>query len=111
MEPEDQTLAPKTQEEEDTDTAMADTNENPEAIEPESPDSSDLNSDLEYEAQQKFELQDIEALLANEPSNYEVHVQYIRVLRKMGEIEKLRQAREAMNEIFPLTLVMWQEWA
>lgn len=29
----------------------------------------------------------------------------------MGEIEKLRQAREAMNEIFPLTPVMWQEWA
>ena len=29
----------------------------------------------------------------------------------MGEIEKLRQAREAMNEIFPLTPAMWQEWA
>lgn len=29
----------------------------------------------------------------------------------MGEIEKLRQAREAMNEIFPLTPKMWQEWA
>lgn len=29
----------------------------------------------------------------------------------MGEIEKLRQAREAMNEIFPLTPTMWQEWA
>lgn len=29
----------------------------------------------------------------------------------MGEIEKLRKAREAMNEIFPLTPVMWQEWA
>ena len=29
----------------------------------------------------------------------------------MGEIEKLRQGREAMNEIFPLTPAMWQEWA
>lgn len=28
----------------------------------------------------------------------------------MGEVEKLRQAREAMNEIFPLTPAMWQEW-
>uniref|UniRef100_A0A2P2M5T6 Squamous cell carcinoma antigen recognized by T-cells 3-like n=1 Tax=Rhizophora mucronata TaxID=61149 RepID=A0A2P2M5T6_RHIMU len=29
----------------------------------------------------------------------------------MGEIEKLRQAREAMSAIFPLTPQMWQEWA
>lgn len=28
----------------------------------------------------------------------------------MGEIEKLRHAREAMNEVFPLTPVMWEEW-
>lgn len=29
----------------------------------------------------------------------------------MGEIEKLRQARESMSELFPLTPAMWQEWA
>lgn len=29
----------------------------------------------------------------------------------MGEIEKLRQAREAMSELFPLTPTMWQDWA
>lgn len=29
----------------------------------------------------------------------------------MGEIEKLRRAREAMNELFPLTPAMWKEWA
>jgi hypothetical protein len=29
----------------------------------------------------------------------------------MGELEKLRQAREAMSELFPLTPSMWQEWA
>ncbi|PON82151.1 HAT (Half-A-TPR) repeat [Trema orientale] len=29
----------------------------------------------------------------------------------MGDIEKLRRAREAMNELFPLTPAMWQEWA
>jgi hypothetical protein len=29
----------------------------------------------------------------------------------MGDIEKLRQAREAMSELFPLTPAMWQEWA
>lgn len=29
----------------------------------------------------------------------------------MGDIEKLRQAREAMSNIYPLTPAMWQEWA
>lgn len=81
MEPEDQTLASRTREEgQDTDTPMADTNENPEATEPNSPDSiessdSDSDSESEDEAQQKFELQNIESHLASEPSNYEVHVQ------------------------------------
>uniref|UniRef100_A0A2N9H062 BUB1 N-terminal domain-containing protein n=1 Tax=Fagus sylvatica TaxID=28930 RepID=A0A2N9H062_FAGSY len=29
----------------------------------------------------------------------------------MGELEKLRQAREAMSELFLLAPYMWQEWA
>jgi hypothetical protein len=32
-------------------------------------------------------------------------------LRKSGNIEKLRAAREEMNKYFPLTPKMWQEWA
>lgn len=36
--------------------------------------------------------------------------QYIKLLRKMGDVEKLRAAREAMSELFPLTPAMWQEW-
>lgn len=29
----------------------------------------------------------------------------------MGEVEKLRQARETMNSVFPLSPALWQEWA
>lgn len=29
----------------------------------------------------------------------------------MGDIDKLRLAREAMSELFPLTSTMWLEWA
>ena len=73
MEPEDQT-----REEEDTDTAMADTKEIAEAIEPNSPDSRESSdSDSEDEAQQKFELQNILSYLTNEPSNYEVLLKYL----------------------------------
>lgn len=38
-------------------------------------------------------------------------LQYIQCLRKSGNIEKLRAAREEMNKYFPLTPKMWQEWA
>lgn len=74
-----------------------------------SPDDSDADS--EDESHQSDELKTLEAELSNNPSNYYAHVQYIKLLRKMGEIEKLRQARETMSAIFPLTPAMWQEWA
>ncbi|KAJ9159110.1 hypothetical protein P3X46_024637 [Hevea brasiliensis] len=78
---------------------------------PKSPVSSDSDADSEDESQQTDELKTLEAELSTNPSNYYPHVQYIKLLRKMGEIEKLRQARENMNAVFPLTPAMWQEWA
>lgn len=38
-------------------------------------------------------------------------LQYIQCLRKSGNIEKLRAAREEMNKYYPLTPKMWLEWA
>ncbi|KAK9678015.1 hypothetical protein RND81_11G182000 [Saponaria officinalis] len=72
---------------------------------------SDSDSDSDTEAEQSSQLQTLESELSRNPANYDAHVQYIQLLRKMGEIEKLRQAREAMSQIFPLTPQMWQEWA
>ncbi|GMY31439.1 Squamous cell carcinoma antigen recognized by T-cells 3 [Fagus crenata] len=69
------------------------------------------DSDSDNEAQQKAELQTLETKLSSNPSNYDAHVQYIKLLRKMGELEKLRQAKEAMSELFLLAPYMWQEWA
>lgn len=37
-------------------------------------------------------------------------MQYIKSLRKQGDIEKLRIAREAMSAMFPLSSEMWKEW-
>ncbi|KAK9213841.1 hypothetical protein WN944_005826 [Citrus x changshan-huyou] len=102
MEPEEETLATILEEEEDDDegTAMPDVKNNckikTKGSSSDSSDASDADSDSdsEVEAKQNMELQSL---------------RYMKVLRKMGEIEKLRQAREAMNEIFPLTPAMWQE--
>lgn len=37
-------------------------------------------------------------------------VQYINVLRKAAELDKLRLARESMNASYPLTPNMWLDW-
>ncbi|KDP40896.1 hypothetical protein JCGZ_24895 [Jatropha curcas] len=78
---------------------------------PNSPSSSDSDAESDDDTYLNQELKTLEAELSTNPSNYDSHVQYIKLLRKMGEIEKLRQAREAMSAIFPLTPAMWQEWA
>ncbi|XP_057977846.1 uncharacterized protein LOC131164571 isoform X2 [Malania oleifera] len=73
-------------------------------------DSDSDDSDSESEGQLILQLQNLEAEVSNNPSNYDAHVKYIKCLRKQGHIDKLRQAREAMSELFPLSSVMWQEW-
>ncbi|KAK4378736.1 hypothetical protein RND71_000598 [Anisodus tanguticus] len=70
---------------------------------------SGFESDSEDETQQNTQIQALETELLNNPSSYDLHVQYIKALRKQGDIEKLRQAREAMSAIFPFS-EMWQEW-
>ncbi|KAL8109467.1 hypothetical protein AgCh_025527 [Apium graveolens] len=70
---------------------------------------SDSDSDSDDEAF-KLQVQTLESELYTNPANYDAHVQYISALRKEGELEKLRVAREAMSELFPLTPAMWQEW-
>ncbi|KAI3445538.1 hypothetical protein Pfo_002203 [Paulownia fortunei] len=72
---------------------------------------SESDSDSEDEAQAKAQIEALETELNNNPSDYDSHVQYIKVLRKQGDIEKLRQARETMSSLFPLSPEMWREWA
>ncbi|XP_057742435.1 uncharacterized protein LOC130960918 [Arachis stenosperma] len=72
--------------------------------------SDNSDSDSDDEAQQNLQLQSLEAGLTANPYNYDSHSQYIKLLRKMGDVEKLRAAREAMSELFPLSPAMWQEW-
>ncbi|KAL8527557.1 hypothetical protein ACS0TY_005418 [Phlomoides rotata] len=72
---------------------------------------SDSETDSEDEAQAKAQIEALETGLYNNPADYDSHVQYIKMLRKQGDLEKLRQAREAMSSLFPLNPEMWREWA
>ncbi|KAK7258271.1 hypothetical protein RIF29_23842 [Crotalaria pallida] len=68
------------------------------------------DSDSDSEAEQKARVESLEAELAANPSNYDSHLHYIKLLRRMGDVDKLSAAREAMSQLFPLTPCMWQEW-
>ncbi|PSS19003.1 Squamous cell carcinoma antigen recognized by T-cells 3 like [Actinidia chinensis var. chinensis] len=88
----------------------------PEVQNPKNPTDSDSDSDSnsgdsDDEAQETLQIQTLETELSQNPANYDSHVQFIRALRKHGDIEKLRRAREAMSELFPLSPSMWQDWA
>ncbi|KAK8946993.1 hypothetical protein KSP39_PZI006981 [Platanthera zijinensis] len=73
-----------------------------------SPSSSDSESD--EEAAEELQIETLAKQLEERPLHYELHVKHIQCLRKVGDIEKLRQAREYMNKYFPLSPKMWQEW-
>ncbi|KAE8700797.1 hypothetical protein F3Y22_tig00110556pilonHSYRG00772 [Hibiscus syriacus] len=94
---------------EDTGMDESDTVENPKTSQKSSSDSD--SSDSEDDADQKEQLLTLEYELSTNPSNYDAHVQYIKLLRRSGEIEKLREARENMSTLFPLSPEMWMDWA
>ncbi|CAM8971398.1 unnamed protein product [Rhodiola kirilowii] len=71
---------------------------------------SDTDSDSDSDEQQNLQLQTLEQDLSTNPSNYDAHIRYIKLLRRMGLIEKLRSARELMSSLFPLSPDLWQEW-
>ncbi|KMZ72375.1 hypothetical protein ZOSMA_166G00760 [Zostera marina] len=73
--------------------------------------SSSSDSEDANEGGDELLLESLERSLADCPANYDAHVQYIQCLRKLAHFEKLSQARKSMNEIYPLSSTMWQEWA
>ncbi|XP_001602582.2 squamous cell carcinoma antigen recognized by T-cells 3 [Nasonia vitripennis] len=70
---------------------------------------SDGNSDDEDEANEA-EVRLIEAKLATDPYDYDTHKKLIEKLQSMGELERLRAARESMSQKYPLTTEIWLSW-
>uniref|UniRef100_A0A6M2ETE4 RRM domain-containing protein n=1 Tax=Populus davidiana TaxID=266767 RepID=A0A6M2ETE4_9ROSI len=110
---EDKTLEEELDDEDNNNNDNGDQLQNPKLQNPKlrSDSDSDSDSDSEDESQQNQELKTLETELSGNPANYDSHAQYIKLLRKMGEIDKLKQAREAMNNVFPLSPDMWRDWA
>ncbi|KAK5823056.1 hypothetical protein F5H01DRAFT_333468 [Linnemannia elongata] len=51
-----------------------------------------------------------QTLLEANPNQYEVHTQLIALLKSADMFEELREAREAMNKIYPLSEDLWMDW-
>ncbi len=41
---------------------------------------------------------------------YDLLVEKIRLLRGLGDLEKLRSVRERLNEYYPLSPQLWMDW-
>ncbi|KAG0211431.1 Splicing factor [Mortierella sp. GBA30] len=52
----------------------------------------------------------LKAALHANPNQYEEHTQLITLLKSADMLEELREAREAMNAVFPLSEGLWMEW-
>ena len=48
--------------------------------------------------------------LSHNPYDYDKHIALIGKLKSIGELDFLREAREKMNKIYPLTPELWLEW-
>lgn len=67
-------------------------------------------SEEELDAELMSKLMAVEASLTDNPRNYEQHMQHISLLRQTSLRQRLREARSAMADLFPLTETMWSEW-
>nr|XP_003704670.1 PREDICTED: squamous cell carcinoma antigen recognized by T-cells 3-like [Megachile rotundata] len=56
------------------------------------------------------EVKILEASLAQNPYDYASHISLINKLQRMGELERLRAARENMSTKYPLSPELWLSW-
>ncbi|XP_076243028.1 spliceosome associated factor 3, U4/U6 recycling protein isoform X2 [Calliopsis andreniformis] len=75
----------------------------------ESMDSQDENDEDDEDADEA-EVKIFEASLAQNPYDYASHVALINKLQRMGELTRLRAAREDMSSKYPLSPELWLSW-
>ncbi|KAG0416080.1 hypothetical protein HPB47_006756 [Ixodes persulcatus] len=94
-------------------TEEMDTDPENNADEPMQDESSDSDSDVNEDTEEEKHILELEDKIKGNPFHYDSHMEFIGYLRKTGNLDKLREAREAMAKIFPLTpaVALWLEYA
>ncbi|KAL5970650.1 Squamou cell carcinoma antigen recognized by T-cell 3 [Taenia solium] len=73
--------------------------------------SSSPSDDEEIETEAiEAEVSELTRQLEENPYLYDAQVRRITLLRKAGELNRLREAREMMSKYFPLTPKLWLQW-
>ncbi|XP_017875823.1 squamous cell carcinoma antigen recognized by T-cells 3-like isoform X2 [Ceratina calcarata] len=70
----------------------------------------DQDDEDDEEDADEAEVKILEATLAQNPYDYQTHRLLISKLEKMGELERLRAARENMSSRYPLDSSLWLSW-
>lgn len=70
----------------------------------------DQDEDDDEEDADEAEVKVLEATLAQNPYDYASHVAIINKFQRMGELERLRSARENMSSTYPLSPELWLSW-
>ncbi|CAG2237408.1 SART3 [Mytilus edulis] len=68
------------------------------------------DSDDEEKADVEMECEKDSDSISKNPYLYDVHIDLIKLLKQLGELEQLRDARQRMSELFPLAEGLWLEW-
>ncbi|KAM0734267.1 Squamous cell carcinoma antigen recognized by T-cells 3 [Formica fusca] len=67
----------------------------------------DDDDDDDDEAIDEAEVKSLQAFLTENPYDYATHVALINKLHKMGELDRLRTARDNMSNMYPLSPELW----
>lgn len=89
--------------------AMAVENENSEDDDLDSNDDDDDDDD-QNDADNEKEVNKLESILLENPYDYPSHLSLIKKLQDMGELDRLRRARENMSLKYPLSPELWLSW-
>ncbi|CAK9810710.1 Squamous cell carcinoma antigen recognized by T-cells 3 [Anthophora quadrimaculata] len=84
-------------------------NETDENMEDEPVDDEDEDNEDEEDVDEA-EVKVMEAALAENPYDYASHISLINKFKKMGELERLRTARENMSSKYPMSPELWLSW-
>ncbi|CAC5388459.1 SART3 [Mytilus coruscus] len=72
-------------------------------------DSESNDSDSENEESER-QVAELQKQISKNPYLYDVHIDLIKLLKQLGELDQLRDARQRMSELFPLAEGLWLEW-
>ena len=73
-------------------------------------DSDDDEDEDDDEDANEAEVKALEASLSTNPYDYSSHVTLINKLHTMGELDRLRAARNNMSNLYPLSPELWLAW-